>query len=184
MFFSLPRGSKIFQICHDANFFTPDLTLFSKLKKYHVYWGVSFYSRSTNIILSNLVYMPSSFLPTSFCSLDSKMRRKSCPCSPFQVLWIQNCSPQMLYRLLRSASSSKSCSSSSKIHVFQNHRGFTLCLLPGSCDFKTLEKMPYRCLARVVSKPHLHRIVFLVYYFGKEIWKQICLMSGSGDFEN
>jgi hypothetical protein len=117
MFFSLPRGSKIFQICHDANFFTPDLTLFSKLKKYHVYWGVSFYSRSTNIILSNLVYMPSSFLPTSFCSLDSKMRRKSCPCSPFQVLWIQNCSPQMLYRLLRSASSSKSCSSSSKIHV-------------------------------------------------------------------
>jgi hypothetical protein len=42
------------------------------------------------------------------------------------------------------------------------------CLLPGSCDFKTLEKMPYRCLARVVPKLYLAWAMFLVCCFKKE----------------
>jgi hypothetical protein len=77
MFFSPPRGSKILQVCCDADF-THNLTLFSKLKKYHVCWGVFFHSRSTDINLSNLVYMSPSFLSTSSCSLDSKTRRDCC----------------------------------------------------------------------------------------------------------
>jgi hypothetical protein len=117
MFFSPLGGSKILQICRDVEFFTSHFTLLSKFRKSFPSMAIYLDSRSANIYLSNFVYMPPSFLPTSPYALNSKNRTRNRLCSFSLALRTETYPPQMSCRLPRSAPSSKSCSSSFKIHV-------------------------------------------------------------------